>query len=202
MVYSEAEQSELLHVAQASIAAGLQTGQSLAVNAADYPAPLTEKHASFVTLKKDSALRGCIGSLEAYRMLVEDVAHNAFAAAFRDPRFPPLQQQEFEALEIHISVLGTPEPVTFASEQELLENLRPEVDGLILQERDTRGTFLPSVWESLPRPDDFLKHLKMKAGLPAEYWSKTVRVWRYTTESFSAPARLAGRDADPDISAG
>ena len=202
MEYSAAEQSTLLQVACASIASGLQAGKPLAVDAAAYPAPLTEKRASFVTLTQDNALRGCIGSLEARRMLVEDVAHNAFAAAFRDPRFAPLQQQEFETLDVHISVLGTPEPLDVVSEVQLLEQLRPGVDGLILQEHHLRGTFLPSVWESLPQPEDFLRHLKMKAGLPAAYWSADMRVWRYTTESFSAPARLAGRDVSPGLSGG
>ena len=200
MAYSAAERSSLLQVAQASIAAGLQTGKPLAINAANYPAPLTEQRASFATLTQGGALRGCIGSLEARTMLVEDVARNAFAAAFRDPRFPPLQQSEFEALDIQISVLSTPESVVFASELELLEEMRPGVDGLILQEDGNRGTFLPSVWESLPQPGDFLHHLKLKAGLPADYWSGSVRVWRYTTESFSAPSRLAG--GDTDLSAG
>ena len=202
MGYSAAEQSALLRVAYASIAAGLLTGKPLTINVADYPSPLTEKRASFVTLTQDRVLRGCIGSLEACRMLVEDVARNAFAAAFRDPRFPPLEQQELGALDIAVSVLGSPEPVVFASEQELLAGLQPGIDGLILQEQDKRGTFLPSVWESLPRPEDFLNHLKMKAGLPVGYWSRSVRVWRYTTESFSAPARQAGRSADPGLSAG
>jgi AmmeMemoRadiSam system protein A len=201
-MYSAAERSTLLRVAHASIDTGLQTGKALAVNAADYPAPLTEKRASFVTLTQDGTLRGCIGSLEAHRMLVEDVAGNAYAAAFRDPRFPPLQQQEFGALDIQVSVLGTPEPVAFTSEQDLLDSLRPGVDGLILQEQNSRGTFLPSVWESLPQPEDFLNHLKLKTGLSTGYWSETIQVWRYTTESFSAPVRLAGGDAAPDISAG
>ena len=202
MGYSAAERSALLRVAHASIAVGLVTGKPLVINVADYPAPLTEKRASFVTLTHTGALRGCIGTLEACRMLAEDVARNAFAAAFRDPRFSPLQQQEFAGLDIQISVLGTPEPLAFTSERELLKNLRPGVDGLILQEQDIRGTFLPSVWESLPQPVDFLNHLKMKAGLPAGYWSETVRVWRYTTESFSAPARLADGSADPGFNAG
>lgn len=199
MGYSASERALLLRVAHASIANGLQTGKPLAVMAADYPAPLTEQRASFVTLTHAGELRGCIGSLEARRMLVEDVASNAFAAAFRDPRFPPLQMQEFAVLDIQVSVLGTPEPVAFASEQELLENLRPGVDGLIMEEKHARGTFLPSVWESLPQPEDFLRHLKLKAGLPADYWSATLRVWRYTTESFSAPAAVAG---DPGLNAG
>lgn len=202
MGYSTAEQSSLLQVAYASIAAGLQTGKPLSVNTAGYPAPLTENRATFVTLTQDGLLRGCIGSLEACRALVEDVARNAFAAAFRDPRFPPLQQQEFDALDIHVSVLGTPEPVACASERELLDSLRPGIDGLILQDQERRGTFLPSVWETLPQPEDFLNHLKVKAGLPAGYWSESMRVWRYTTESFSAPARLAAGNPDPDLSAG
>ena len=139
-------------------------------------------------------LRGCIGTLEACRPLAEDVSRNAWAAAFRDPRFPPLQESELAGLDIHISVLSEAEPVTFGSEQDLLGRIRPGVDGLILEERSARGTFLPSVWESLPEPEQFLAHLKLKAGLPADYWSASVRMWRYTTQSFGASvASIRGR---------
>ena len=113
------------------------------------------------------------------------MAHNAFSAAFQDPRFPPLDDSETADLTLDISVLGTPEAMTFSSEQDLLRQLRPGVDGLIMEERGQRGTFLPSVWESLPQPVDFLRQLKRKAGLPESYWSDTLRVWRYTTETFA-----------------
>ena len=122
--------------------------------------------------------------LEACRPLVEDVAENACAAAFDDPRFEPLSKEEFDELDIHISVLSPPEEMTFVSEKDLLERVRPGVDGLILQEGGRRGTFLPSVWEELPDKELFLMHLKMKAGLPNTYWSDSLRVFRYTAEYF------------------
>ncbi len=147
---------------------------------------IREERATFVTLTIGGNLRGCIGMLEACRPLAEDVAENARAAAFGDPRFEPLSREEFDQLEIHISVLSPPEELEFRSEADLLEQIRPGVDGLILQEGGRRGTFLPSVWEELPGSELFLMHLKMKAGLPNTYWSDTLRVFRYTAEYFSA----------------
>jgi AmmeMemoRadiSam system protein A len=152
--------------------------------AAKLPAELMEERATFVTLTIGGRLRGCIGMLEAYRSLAEDVAENAHAAAFEDPRFDPLTKKEFEKLEIHISVLSPPEELTFSSEEDVLRQIRPGTDGLILQEGFRRGTFLPSVWEELPAKELFWAHLKRKAGLPANYWSDTLRVFRYTTEYF------------------
>ncbi|MFA7256913.1 MAG: AmmeMemoRadiSam system protein A [Kiritimatiellales bacterium] len=150
------------------------------------PAELLEKRATFVTLTIGGQLRGCIGMLEACRPLAEDVVANACAAAFEDPRFPPLTKKEFEKLEIHISVLSPPEEMSFISEEDVLNQIRPGLDGLILQDGFHRGTFLPSVWEELPQKELFWAHLKRKAGLPANYWSDTVRVFRYTTEYFPA----------------
>ncbi len=179
------EERILLHrVAREAIEHGLETGRPLRVDTQRYPAPLREPRATFVTLKRDGQLRGCIGTLEAIRPLVDDVAHNAYAAAFGDPRFPPLQSAELDGLEIHISVLSPATPMQFDSEQDLLRQLRPGVDGLVLEDGYHRGTFLPAVWESLPEPRAFLQHLKLKAGLPADYWSDTIRVSRYTTETF------------------
>lgn len=178
------DRETLLRVAEASIRSGLATGRPGAPVAADYPAVLRAVRASFVTLHRHETLRGCIGTLEARRPLVEDVARNAYAAAFEDPRFPPLAMQELVGLDIHISVLSPAEPITAASEEKLVAELRPGIDGLILEDRGYRGTFLPSVWESLPRTEDFLRHLKVKAGLSPSHWSDTLRVWRYTTESF------------------
>ena len=150
---------------------------------------LLQPRACFVTLTINDELRGCIGTLEAYRPLYQDLAENSRASALRDPRFPPLREQELEAVEIHISILSPPEPMEFRSEVDLLEQIRPGVDGLILTEGGHRGTFLPSVWEQLPTPELFLGHLKQKAGLPPTYWSNTLEISRYTTESFGAPYR-------------
>jgi AmmeMemoRadiSam system protein A len=116
--------------------------------------------------------------------LVVDVADNAFAAAFRDPRFDPLAEWELDGLDLDISVLTPPEPMQFRDEPDLLRQLCPATDGLILEDRGRRGTFLPAVWQSLPEPELFLAELKHKAGLPATYWSPTIKVSRYRTETF------------------
>ncbi len=178
----------LLSVARDAIRHGLETGRPLRISVEAFPEVLHGRGASFVTLQRDRQLRGCIGSLEAWRPLVLDVAENAFAAAFRDPRFPPVQASEFDDLEIHISVLSPPEEMAFDSEEELIRQLRPGQDGLILQDGVHKGTFLPSVWEELPDPRQFLAHLKRKAGLPPDHWSESLRVWRYGTESFDRAA--------------
>lgn len=183
---SDAHRRRLLQVAAASIHHGLVHGRPLAVRAEDFPEELRPLRATFVTLNRQGNLRGCIGMLEAIRPLVADVAENAFAAAFRDPRFPPLGEGELDGLELHVSVLSAPEPMAFDNEADLINQLRPGVDGLILSDRGRHGTFLPSVWASLPAPRDFLNHLKLKAGLPADHWSASLRVERYTTESFGA----------------
>jgi AmmeMemoRadiSam system protein A len=176
------DQLLLLDLARASIRQGAQAGRPLTVAQEELSEELVVPRASFVTLEKNGRLRGCIGSLEAWRPLAVDVAENAFAAAFRDPRFPPLQEDEVEELEIHLSLLTVPVAMTFSSEADLLGQLRPGVDGLILSEGQYRGTFLPSVWAELPTPQLFLTHLKHKAGLAADYWSPGVRIWRYETE--------------------
>jgi AmmeMemoRadiSam system protein A len=175
----------LLATARESIAHGLRTGRPLPVEVERYDPKLRVERATFVTLNKSGELRGCIGHLEAIQPLIADVAENAFNAAFRDPRFQPVSATEFDDLEIHISVLSPPEPLIFTSEADLLNQIHPGIDGLILEEGIYRGTFLPSVWEQLPDPVQFLAHLKLKAGLPPNYWSDTLKVYRYTTESFS-----------------
>ncbi len=182
---SSEDQQACLQVAHDSIRHGLQQGSQLHVNTHNYSRDLQQELASFVTLHKDSQLRGCIGALEAYQPLINDIAEHAFAAAFRDPRFPALTQDEYEQLDIEISVLGKPEQMSFASEEDLLQQIQPEIDGLILEADHHRGTFLPSVWEQLPDKKEFLKHLKMKAGLPANWWDGSVKISRYETFSFS-----------------
>lgn len=188
MPLNESQRALLLASARQSIAYGLDHGGRPAPNS-DAPAPLDAPGASFVTLRREGQLRGCIGTLEAYRPLFIDIAGNACAAAFHDPRFTPLRHPELEALILEISVLSPPEPLDIGNEQELLGRLRPGVDGLILDAGGRRGTFLPGVWDSLPDPRDFLHHLKLKAGLPGDYRLDTVRVWRYTTECFGETRR-------------
>ena len=182
MSLNKEHQQRLLDLAKSSIQQGLQTGRPLKVNLADFPAELTEHRATFVTLHKHHQLRGCIGMLEAVRPLAEDIAENAFLAAFKDPRFPPLAEDEFGELEIHLSILTPAEPVSFTSEQDLITHLQPGIDGLILEEGRRRGTFLPSVWEQLPDPEQFLRHLKQKAGFAPDYWSENIRIYLYRTD--------------------
>lgn len=175
----------LLALARQSIEHGLNHGHAMDLDPSCYPASLQARRAAFVTLENQGVLRGCIGHLEAIQPLVLDVVENAYAAAFRDPRFPPFVRPELEDLAIEISVLTPAQPLSFASEAELLALIEPGRDGLILEEGSARGTFLPTVWKSLPRPRDFLRHLKRKAGLSPEYWSSDIRVLRYRTEAFS-----------------
>jgi AmmeMemoRadiSam system protein A len=206
MSLNKEHQQRLLDLAKSSIELGFQTGRQLTVNLADFPVELTEYRATFVTLHKHHQLRGCIGVLEAIRPLAEDIAENAFLAAYKDPRFPPLVDDEFGELEIHLSILTPAEPVSFTSEQDLItqlqpgidglileetviydiadkrEQLPPRIDGLILEKNRRRGTFLPSVWEQLPEPKQFLRHLKQKAGLAPDYWSENIKIYRYRTE--------------------
>jgi uncharacterized protein len=183
---SETARKTLLKIAHDSILHGLDQGGPLPVESADFSAELRAVRASFVTLNRSGMLRGCIGHLEAFQPLVEDVAQSAFSAAFRDPRFPPLARNELTDLEIHISVLTPAEPMRFDSEADLISQIRPGIDGLILTDGRFKGTFLPSVWESLPQAKEFLRHLKNKAGLPENHWSETLQVSRYETESFTA----------------
>jgi AmmeMemoRadiSam system protein A len=180
----EEEHTLLRQVAFEAVEYGIKFGKHLPVETSRYPALLQSPGASFVTLKLAGQLRGCIGSLEAHQPLVNDVAYNAYAAAFSDPRFQPVSDDELENLEFHISVLTPAVTMTFDSEEDLLKQIRPGIDGLVLEEQQYRGTFLPAVWESLPDAKSFLQHLKQKAGLPQNYWSESVKVSRYTTESF------------------
>jgi len=179
-----AERATLIAVARRSIEQGLMSGQPLAVIPSEYHRDLKIVRASFVTLQKSGQLRGCIGHLEAVQPVVVDVTENAFAAAFRDPRFNPLTNAEWPDVDVHLSLLTPPEPMQFADEADLIGQIRPGEDGLILQDGPNRGTFLPSVWESLPDPVDFLVQLKYKAGLAANHWSDRMEIYRYHAESF------------------
>jgi AmmeMemoRadiSam system protein A len=184
MQLTDNDKSTLLKLARQSIQLGLNR-QRLRINLNDYSSTLKTEAACFVTLTINHQLRGCIGHLSAVQPLVQDVADNAFAAAFSDPRFTPLSASELERVNIEISILTPATPMTFSSEADLLDQIVEGEDGLILEDRGHRGTFLPSVWESLPTRDQFWQHLKMKAGLPVNYWSESLQVSRYRTLAFS-----------------
>jgi AmmeMemoRadiSam system protein A len=175
----------LLDVARRSIDHGVRAGAPLPVDPAEFPPALRAARATFITLHRIGQLRGCVGGLEPRLPLVADVAQSAFAAAFRDTRFAPVGAAELDDLHIHISILSPLEPVVVRSEEELLEKLRPGVDGLVLREGSVRGTFLPAVWERLPEPRQFLFELKRKAGFQGDYWSPRIEFQRYTVESIS-----------------
>ena len=143
-------------------------------------AALDRPGATFVTLKQDGELRGCIGSLEARRLLAVDVRANARAAAFDDPRFAPLSPGELDVTTVEVSLLAPATRFAVAGEDDLCARLEPGVDGVVLELGRRRATFLPQVWESLPDPRDFIGALKRKAGMPADFWSAEMRVSRYT----------------------
>jgi AmmeMemoRadiSam system protein A len=166
----------LLAIARASLASALGLGRE---EPRDEPW-LHEPGATFVTLRLIGELRGCVGSLQAYRPLYDDVRSNARAAAFHDTRFPPVHPSEYPEISVEVSLLSPCEPLELGCEEEALARLRPGIDGIVFEFQSRRSTFLPQVWEQLPDPWDFLAHLKRKAGLPATFWNPEVRLWRYT----------------------
>lgn len=175
----------MLAIARATIASRL--GNVVTV---DESAPwLSEWGACFVTLTIHGGLRGCIGSLEPHRTLLQDLKQNAEAAAFRDPRFPPLGERELKYVRVEVSLLSPVTPLPFLDEADALSQLRPGVDGVILEWRQNRGTFLPQVWEQLPTHQEFFCHLKMKAGLPRDFWDNNIRIYRYTVEKYREESR-------------
>ncbi len=184
--FLQRHRNELLQLPRDAIAHGFHQQQPLEPILEHYPVELRQLRATFVTLTIDKVLRGCVGTINAQRPLVVDICHNAFGAAFADPRFTPLSAEEYKDVNIEISVLSAPEPVYADSAEDLQRLLRPGIDGLILYDGWHRATFLPSVWELLPEPGDFLAHLKAKAGLPADYWSPTLNFERYVTEKVTA----------------
>ena len=163
----------------------IERGDAAGANGAATLEWLREPGASFVTLRLDGELRGCIGSIDARRPLGEDVARNAQAAAYRDPRFPPVSAGELPRLQVEVSVLSPREPMAVASASDALAQIRPGLDGVALEYGTASATFLPQVWESLPEPEAFLDALKRKAGLPARFWHSDVRLSRYTVEKFA-----------------
>jgi AmmeMemoRadiSam system protein B/AmmeMemoRadiSam system protein A len=178
-----AHSGELLGVARDSIKTGLAEARMLAPEPTRFAAPLREPHAAFVTIQSSGRLRGCIGTTEPGEPLIQCVAGNAYRAAFRDPRFSPLSASEYPGIAISVSVLGERTALGFSERDELVGLLRPGVDGLLIESRGRRATFLPSVWENLPEPAEFLAQLQRKAGLqPAE---TPERAWRYEVLYFS-----------------
>lgn len=179
------DRSTLLELVQHVIRVGV-TGEQMKVRAGDYSGALQQQGAAFVTVEVGGAFRGCTGELKPFRPLVESVAHHAFSAAFRDSRAPAVTEAELDSLEIHISVLSPQEALHVTTDEELIAALKPGVDGLVLREGSQTATFLPQVWDSLPNPQDFISHLKRKAGWAGDRPLAGITAFRYTVESVSA----------------
>jgi len=180
------EQLNLLRIAREAIEYAIQKKKLPPLDPSALSPNLREQGASFVTLTRLGQLRGCIGTLEAYQPLAEDVREHAVAAAFEDPRFPKLREDELNGIQIEVSRLTRPVPLQYKDTDELLAALRPHVDGVIIKDtHGRRATFLPQVWEKLPDPSDFLDNLCQKMGLPPRTWkNKHLDVFLYQVEEF------------------
>ncbi len=186
------EEAFLLDLAVDSIEAALPTGRAARMPACTLPG-LAAAGATFVTLRVDGVLRGCCGTLESQRSLAADVWHNAWAAGFADPRFAPLAAHEWRHTEVSIAILSALERLATGTEQELLASLRPGVDGLVLASGERRATFLPAVWAQIQDPLEFVRQLKLKAGLAPQHWSSDLVLHRYTTRHVGPRAAQASR---------
>ena len=178
----------LLQLAAGSISHGLSGGKPVLVDKTAFATELAAEGACFVTLKQGGRLRGCVGSPRAHRPLIDDVAANAFAAAFADSRFPRLRPAERQGLSLSVTVLSPPEPLVFANEVTLCARLRPHVDGLIIECDGRSAVFLPQVWEVLPAPGLFLEQLKAKAGLDIRDRFFELKAWRFVAACVSSEA--------------
>ena len=188
----------LLDIAQQAIRHGIKTGGCPNVEVKGFPHPMRTHRRTFVSVHTGGKLRGCVGSLAPNNPLIADVVQNAYRAAFEDKRFKPLTEEDLTETDISVSVLSTPRAMNFRDEADLVAQIQPDTDGLILQDGQKRGIFLPVVWEQIATPRDFLRHLKNKAGLPLDHWSDGLKVWRYTTESFGAKFGPAPDAAQPN----
>ena len=179
--------TDLLCLARASIEHGLAHGEPAPIRAEQLSPPLSQPAATFTTLRLQGKLRGCCGRLEAVHPLAMDVSQSAFRAAFRDTRFSPVGEHEIHAIQLEVSVLSALESLAVNDEVDLLNQLVQGRDGLVLDEDGRRATFLPTVWQTLPDPRQFLAALKAKCGLPRDYWSERLQFWRYRTTVYGEP---------------
>lgn len=180
-----AEKKTLLGLARSTLERGVR-GQELPDVDLEHLTPhLRQAGASFITLTVHGNLRGCIGALEPYQPLAQDVREHALAAALEDPRFPPVTPSELERIEIEISRLTVPRMLEYRDEADLLGRLRPKIDGVILRDGTRRATFLPQVWDKIPDKAEFLDNLCAKMGAPADTWRrKHLEVLTYQVEEF------------------
>jgi AmmeMemoRadiSam system protein A len=182
---TQEEQQLLLRLAREALERGVRGETLPPLDASSLPPRLQEAGATFITLTRDGELRGCIGALDPYQPLAEDVREHAVAAALEDPRFPPVSERELDRIEIEVSRLTRPVPLEYRDVKDLLFKLRPHVDGVILRDGSHRSTFLPQVWEKIPSPADFLDNLCYKMGADPHLWRKKhLEVFTYQVEEF------------------
>lgn len=182
---TEEEGKYLLDLARSTIRQALFSEEKGERNEGDVSKALKQKRGTFVTLTKAGALRGCIGHIIAGESIIEGVRENALNAAFRDPRFSPLEKGEFKDIRIEVSILTEPKPLSYSGGKDLLSKITPHKDGVIIKKGFRQATFLPQVWEQLPSKEDFLTHLCLKAGLPADEWKKgELQVLTYRVQAF------------------
>ncbi len=179
------EQKTLLRLAREALERGVRGGKLPPLDEAALTPRLREEGASFVTLTAHGQLRGCIGALEAYQPLAQDVCEHAVAAALEDPRFPAVSEGELHGIQIEVSRLTRPVPLDYTDPADLLQKLRPHIDGVILKDGFHRSTFLPQVWEKIPNPAEFLDNLCYKMGTSPDLWRrKHLDVLTYQVEEF------------------
>jgi uncharacterized protein len=182
------EQKTLLHLARQALEYGVKGGSLPPLDSSVLTPRLREDGATFVTLTEAGRLRGCIGALEPYQSLAQDVREHAVAAALEDPRFPPVSVREVSRINIEVSRLTRPVPLQYRDADDLLSRLRPHVDGVILRDSFRRATFLPQVWEKIPDPAEFLDNLCYKMGANPDSWRKKhFEVLIYQVEEFREP---------------
>lgn len=174
----------LLHIARASITQVLTETSSVNETLIRKASWLQDEAACFVTLTQQDQLRGCIGTLQPHRSLLDDVKANAKAAAFNDPRFSPLTKDELGNTQVEVSLLSAMQAMNFSSEQEALAQLQPGIDGVVFEYGSYRSTFLPQVWQQLPDSKEFIAHLKHKAGLSTDFWADQVKLSRYSVSKW------------------
>jgi AmmeMemoRadiSam system protein A len=185
------EQKTLLHLAREALEHGVRNQKLPPVDKSTLTPRLQEDGASFVTLTVRGELRGCIGALEPYQPLAEDVRDHAVAAALEDPRFPPVSERELSGIEIEVSRLTRPIPLDYKDADDLLSKLRPHVDGVILRDAFRRATFLPQVWEKIPDRAEFLDNLCYKMGAGPDLWRKKhLEVLTYQVEEFRESTKM------------
>lgn len=182
---TDGEKQTLLRIAREAIENKVRNNPMPPLENKSLTPALRENGASFVTLTVQDNLRGCIGALEAYQPLAEDVREHAIAAALEDPRFPPVSEAELSRIQIEVSRLTEPQELQYSNSEDLLTKLRPHIDGVILKHGFRRATFLPQVWEKIPDPEEFLRQLCYKMGERPNLWREAkLQVYVYQVEEF------------------